>query len=216
MIFFNPPYSKIKGIIFSYIKDYFFRYKSLPSKDNLILDIIDSNKLNEREEKELQDYQLRLIKETVTLQWLLDKTEIWCKDRSLHNAILKSIQIVEGSDKGISKTAIPSILQEALSVCFDHSIGHAYNDDYILRLDNRLKKDKKIPFDIDNFNEITKGGLSSKTLSVVVAGTGVGKSLFMCHCATSALKKGNNVLYITCEMSEEAILQKEIRFNLCY
>lgn len=206
--YFEEPYVDIKKGIFNRINEYFLNYDSLPTKESLILDLKSSNVLNAHDQDLLHTYIEKLDNNASSLQWLVDKTEEWCKNRGWHNAIIKAIEITEGSNKNLQKTAIPGIMQEALSICFDHSIGHSYNVDYKERLENRKRVDKKVPFDIKLFNEITKGGLSPKTLSVIVAGTGVGKSLFMCHHAASCIKSGRNVLYITCEMSEDCIADR--------
>ncbi len=141
-------------------------------------------------------------------EWLLNETEKFCKDKAVYNAIVHSIQIIDGKDQTHTQEAIPDILQNALGVCFDSSVGH----DYIIDSDNRFdfyhRDEEKLPFDLDMFNKITKGGLPNKTLNIALAGTGVGKSLFMCHMASGCLSQGKNVLYITMEMSEERIAER--------
>ena len=132
----------------------------------------------------------------------------WCQDRAIYLALMRSIKIADGGDKKISKDAIPSILQEALAVSFDEHIGHSYTEQAEERYDFYHRKEEKVPFDLEKFNFITKGGLSNKTLNVALAGTGVGKSLFMCHVASSILLQGRNVLYITMEMAEERIAER--------
>ena len=144
----------------------------------------------------------------LTTNELLDATEKWCQDRAIYLALMRSIKIADGGDKKISKDAIPSILQEALAVSFDEHIGHSYTEQAEERYEFYHRKEEKVPFDLEKFNFITKGGLSNKTLNVALAGTGVGKSLFMCHCAGAALTQGYNVLYITCEMAEEKIAER--------
>ena len=138
----------------------------------------------------------------------LDTTEKWCKERALYLALMSSIKIAEGNDEQRAAGAIPTILSEALAVTFDNHIGHDYLEDYEERYDFYHQKEEKIPFDLEFFNKITKGGLPNKTLNVALAGTGVGKSLFMCHCASSVLLQGKNVLYITLEMAEEKIAER--------
>ena len=137
-----------------------------------------------------------------------DATEKWCQERAVYNAILRSIKIAEGGDKEVSKDAIPSILQEALAVSFNEHIGHDYVQNVEERYDYYHLEEHKIPFDIDKLNLVTKGGLPNKTLNVALAGTGVGKSLFMCHMASACLSIGYNVLYITMEMAEEKIAER--------
>ena len=140
--------------------------------------------------------------------WLLDATEKWCQDRAIYLALMQSIKIADGGDKKFTKGAIPSILQDALAVSFDEHIGHDYIEQSSDRYEFYHRKEEKIPFDLEKFNFITKGGLPNKTLNIALAGTGVGKSLFMCHMAGSALSQGYNVLYITCEMAEEKIAER--------
>ena len=149
-----------------------------------------------------------LEKDEVGLEWLPDQTEQWCKDKAIYNAVLNSIHIIEGKDKEQTPDALPSLLTEALSVSFDKHVGH----DYIEQSDDRYefynRSEEKIPFDLDFFNRITKGGMPNKTLNIAIAGTGVGKSLFMCHVAAATLMQGKNVLYITMEMAEEKIAER--------
>jgi archaellum biogenesis ATPase FlaH len=141
-------------------------------------------------------------------KWLLDETEKFCKDKAVYNAILKSISVLEGNDRSLSKDGIPSLLQSALGVCFDNAVGHDYFEDLSSRFDYYNKVEARIPFDLELFNKITQGGLPNKTLNIALAGTGVGKSLFMCHVAAGALSQGKNVLYITLEMAEERIAER--------
>ena len=141
-------------------------------------------------------------------KWLLDETEKFCKDKAVYNAILRSISVMDGRDAQLSKDGIPTLLQEALSVCFDNSVGHDYFDNSNERYEFYHRLEARIPFDLDLFNKITQGGLPNKTLNIALAGTGVGKSLFMCHVAASTLAQGKNVLYITMEMAEERIAER--------
>jgi replicative DNA helicase len=147
-------------------------------------------------------------KEETNNEWLIEETEKFCKDKAVYNAILNSIQILDGKDKQHTKDGIPSLLQEALGVCFDSSVGHDYIDNADARYEFYHKKENRIPFDLDLFNRITQGGLPNKTLNIILAGTGVGKSLFMCHMASNVLSQGKNVLYITMEMAEERIAER--------
>jgi archaellum biogenesis ATPase FlaH len=149
-----------------------------------------------------------LTSKETNVDWLLGETEKFCRDKAVYNAILHSIKIIDGGDKVNTKDSIPSILSDALAVSFDNHVGHDYIEDYDERYDFYHRIEEKIPFDLDMFNKITKGGLSKKTLNVVLAGTGVGKSLFMCHVAASTLMQGKNVLYITMEMAEERIAER--------
>ena len=148
------------------------------------------------------------LKSDIDTDYLINETEKWCRDRAVYNAIMESIQIIEGKDKEKTEGAIPEILSNALGVSFDQAIGHDYVDDSDARFEFYNKKEERIPWDLDYFNKITKGGIPNKTLNIVLAGTGVGKSLFMCHQAASVLTQGKNVLYITLEMAEERIAER--------
>ena len=142
------------------------------------------------------------------LQWLLDTTEKWCRDRAIYLALIESISLADGKDDTKGRDAIPSILSDALAVSFDNHVGHDYLIDYEERYESYHRKEDKIPFDLEFFDKVTKGGLPNKTLNIALAGTGVGKSLFMCHFASSVLLQGKNVLYITMEMAEEKIAER--------
>ena len=148
------------------------------------------------------------LSKTSNTEWLINETEKFCKDKAVYNAIVKSIGIVDGKDKEMHKEGIPSLLQEALNICFDNSVGHDYIENAEDRFDFYNHKENKIPFDLEYFNKITQGGLSNKSLNICLAGTGVGKSLFMCHMASNILAQGKNVLYITMEMAEERIAER--------
>jgi archaellum biogenesis ATPase FlaH len=147
-------------------------------------------------------------KSDIDTEYLIRESEKWCREKAIYNAIMDSITIIDGKDKERSEGAIPEILSDALGVSFDQAIGHDYIDNSDERFDFYNKKEDRIPFDLDYFNKITKGGLPNKTLNIALAGTGVGKSLFMCHCAASVLEQGKNVLYITMEMAEERIAER--------
>jgi len=147
-------------------------------------------------------------KSDIDTEYLIQEAEKWCKEKAIYNAIMESIQIIDGKDDIRSEGAIPELLSDALGVSFDQQIGHDYIDNSEERFDFYNRKEDRIPFDLDYFNKITKGGLPNKTLNIALAGTGVGKSLFMCHCAASALEQGKNVLYITLEMAEERIAER--------
>jgi replicative DNA helicase len=148
------------------------------------------------------------IKPETEIQWLIDKTEKFCQEKAIYNGVLRAISILDGKDKSQDKGAIPTILSDALAVSFDTTVGHDYLEDSDERYEFYHRKEERIPFDLDYFNKITKGGLPAKTLNIALAGTGVGKSLFMCHVAAGAMVQGKNVLYITLEMAEEKIAER--------
>ena len=170
---------------------------------------LQESNLNEGIFKEAQALVTTLVlTEQSNADWLLVETEKFCKDKAVYNAILQSIGVMEGRDKNISKDGIPSLLQDALGVCFDASVGHDYFEDASSRFDFYNRAETRIPFDLDYFNKITQGGIPNKTLNIALAGTGVGKSLFMCHMAAGCIGQGKNVLYITLEMAEERIAER--------
>ena len=200
--------SRTDQALFSIIDAYVDKYNNLPSKTALAVEIGDYVGLNDDEEKSLQEYVSTLSEDSVTDQdWLVEQTEKFCQDKAVYNAIMQSIQIFDGKTK-MDKGSIPQLLSDALGVSFDTAIGHDFVDDAAARYEFYHKKEHRVPFDLDYFNKITKGGLPRKTLNVALAGTGVGKSLFMCHCAAGNLTKGLNVLYITMEMAEERIAER--------
>ena len=197
-------------IVFKTIALYVDRYKSPPEDREIIKLDLQKATLNEEQYKVAQEY-VDNLHQTISeeqFKWLVDETEKWCKDKAIYNAILNGIHIIDGKSKDQTPDAIPEILTEALSVSFDTHIGHDYMEQYEERYDYYHEKEEKIPFDLDFFNRITKGGLPNKTLNVCLAGTGVGKSLFMCHVAASTLLQGKNVLYITLEMAEKRIAER--------
>ena len=197
-------------LTFKLIQDYITKYNALPSKEALNIDLQNKNNVSETSFKEANDIIEGLSLDNKTsLSWLVEHTEKFCQDQALFNAISKSIQLINGDLKqDISKGAIPEMLSEALSVSFDTNIGHDLVDDWERRFDLYHTRETKIPFNLEYFNKITKGGLSKKTLNICLAGTGVGKSMFMCHCASGNLVDGLNVLYITLEMAEEKIAER--------
>lgn len=195
-------------VIFEEIQDFSTKYDKIPTKEVVIINLQNRNDLTEDVYKESITKIKGYSEEWVDKDWLVNSTEKWCKDRAIYNALLSSIQIADGKDPKISRDAIPSILQEALAVSFDEYIGHDYVDNAEQRYDYYHKDEAKIAFDLEKFNLITKGGLPNKTLNVALAGTGVGKSLFMCHVASACLSQGKNVLYITLEMAEEKIAER--------
>jgi replicative DNA helicase len=199
----------LEKVVYSEIYDYIDRFNSLPTKEAVIIQL-GEKKLNESE----YEGATRLVSEALAedtqenIQWLLEKTEDWCQERAVYNAIMDSIQIMDGKDSKNDKGAIPKILSDALGVSFDSHIGHDFIEQSDERFDFYHRKEEKLPFDIELLNTITKGGLPNKTLNIALAGTGVGKSLFMCHCAAGNLSQGKNVLYITMEMAEEKIAER--------
>ena len=199
---------KKERIIYEEISDFISKYDKRASQEILSIEVKNRSDLNETEYREVQQVIDGCVEEEINQEWLSDTTEKWCKDRAIYLALMESIGIADGGDEKKNRDAIPSILQEALAVCFDNNIGHDYLEDYEQRYDFYHKKEDKIPFDLEYLNKITKGGLPPKTLNVALAGTGVGKSLFMCHVASSVLLQGRNVLYITMEMAEEKIAER--------
>ena len=195
-------------IIYEEIADFAAKYDKVPTKEVLTINLQSRGDLTDETFKDSTTKVRELTDDWVDYDWLLDATEKWCQDRAIYLALMQSIKIADGGDKKLTKGAIPSILQDALSVSFDEHIGHDYIEQSSDRYEFYHRKEEKIPFDLEKFNYITKGGLPNKTLNIALAGTGVGKSLFMCHMAGSALTQGYNVLYITCEMAEEKIAER--------
>ena len=203
--YFNETHEKV---IYEEVWNFASNYELLPTKEVLTINIEGRKDLNDEVYQSAIKTIQSLSDDSVEYNWLLDTTEKWCKDRAIYLALMESIKIADDSNKKVSKDAIPAILQEALSVSFDEHVGHDYVNNVEERYDFYHLKEDKIPFDLDKFNSITKGGLPNKTLNVALAGTGVGKSLFMCHCAANCLQQGKNVLYITMEMAEEKIAER--------
>ena len=195
-------------IIFQEISSFIQEYNKLATKEILSIEVEKRNDINDSNFKEVVDIISSLEDEVGELDWLIDSTEKWCRDRAIYLALMESIQLADGKDESKGRDAIPSILSDALSVSFDNHVGHDYLQDYEKRFESYHRKEDRIPFDLEYFNKITKGGLPNKTLNIALAGTGVGKSLFMCHVASSALIEGKNVLYITLEMAEEKIAER--------
>ena len=200
--------SRIDRAVFNFISTYVKKYNNCPTTTALVIEADNSTGFNEEEHEQIVDTIGKLKQDNTDRQWLLDQTEKFCQDRAIYNAIMSSIQILDGRDEKKDKGSIPTILSDALAVSFDSHIGHDFLEDYEKRYESYHRKESRIPFDLEYFNRITKGGLPNKTLNVALAGTGVGKSLFMCHCAAANLTNGNNVLYITMEMSEEKIAER--------
>src|SRR5210317_1600519 len=208
--FIKPHYfsKKDERELYVEVEKFVTKYKNLPTKEAILIELNNRKDLNEEEYKGIKDLVNTISYEETDLQWLLDTTEKFCKDRAVHNAVLDGIKILDNKDKTRTPEAIPSILADALAVSFDNHIGHDYIADAQARFDWYHTKEKRYPFDLSFFNRITKGGVPSKTLNIALAGTGVGKSLFMCHVASSFLTQGQNVLYITLEMAEERIAER--------
>ena len=208
--FIEPTYfeQRTEKVIFEEIAQFIVKYGSAITTEALNIEVENRTDLNEGEIKETRDICDSFNDFPVDQQWLLDTTEKWCRDRAIYLALMESIHIADGNDSKKNRDAIPSILSDALAVSFDNNIGHDYLQNYEERYEYYHKKEDKIPFDLEYFNKITQGGLPNKTLNVALAGTGVGKSLFMCHVASSVLLQGRNVLYITMEMAEEKIAER--------
>ena len=195
-------------VVFEEIATFLKAYDSLPSKEVLQIEVGKRTDLTQDEFQSTEQLIDALGESEYEQEWVLDTTEAWCKERAIYNALMESIKIADGQDDKKNRDAIPSILSDALAVGFDQHVGHDYIDDAEDRYAYYHKIENKIPFDLEYFNKITSGGLSDKTLNIALAGTGVGKSLFMCHVASSCLVQGKNVLYITLEMAEEKIAER--------
>ena len=208
--FIKPEYfeQRSEKVIFEEITNFIVKYGSAITIEALNIETENRTDLTENEIKEIRDINSSFVETVVDNQWLLDSTEKWCRDRAIYLALMESISLADGKDDKKGRDAIPSILSDALSVSFDNHIGHDYLNDYEERYESYHRKEDKIPFDLEFFNKVTKGGLPNKTLNIALAGTGVGKSLFMCHVASSVLLQGKNVLYITLEMAEEKIAER--------
>ena len=200
--------NKNQRIVFKEISSFALKYSKLPTKTSLEVELDNRKDLTEQQYKDITSIVDSFQSEEVDGQWLLDTTEKFCKDKAVYNAVVDGISIIEGRDKKRKPDALPSLLTNALAVSFDNRVGHDYLTDAEDRYDYYHKKEDRIPFDLDFFNKITKGGLPQKTLNIALAGTGVGKSLFMCHMAANCLNQGRNVLYITLEMAEERIAER--------
>jgi len=194
-------------VVYEEIKKFVIEYNSIPTRESLVIDVDDRSDLNQQQYGEICNLIQNLDPISVENDWLINTTEKWCRDRAIYLALMESVQLADGQGEK-NRDAIPSILQEALAVSFDNHVGHDYIIDAEGRYEYYRKKEDRIEFDLDYFNKITKGGLPNKTLNVALAGTGVGKSLFMCHVASSVLLQGRNVLYITMEMAEERIAER--------
>jgi replicative DNA helicase len=208
--FIQPDYfeSKSEKVIFEEIVQFIVKYGSAITIEALNIEVENRTDLTEEQVKEVREINKSLNDSPVEKQWLLDTTEKWCRDRAIYLALMESIHIADGNNEKKNRDAIPSILSDALAVSFDNNIGHDYLQNYEERYEFYHRQEDKIEFDLEYFNKITKGGIPNKTLNIALAGTGVGKSLFMCHVASSVLLQGRNVLYITLEMAEERIAER--------
>jgi replicative DNA helicase len=195
-------------VVFDEINKYVQQYQTQPPLNAIAIECERRTDLSQDGFQNILNLLKTFTEDKVDPEWLINTTEKWCKDRAVYLSLLESIKIADGKDKTKTRDAIPSILSEALGVCFDEHVGHDYIEDFESRYDFYHRKEEKLPFDLEFFNKITKGGLPCKTLNIALAGTGVGKSLFMCHVAASSLLQGKNVLYITLEMAEERIAER--------
>jgi len=221
-LFYNEPYVRkalpfikedyfshpIEKILFKQIEEFVLEYKNVPTKETIIIELNNRKDIREDDYKSVKELVDTLNKEEVDQEWLLDTTEKFCKGRAVHNAVLTGIKILDKKDKTRTPEAIPGILSNALAVSFDTHIGHDYIEDSQSRYDFYHTKEKQLAFDLEYMNKATKGGVPPKTLNICLAGTGVGKSLYMCHTASSFLLQGKNILYITLEMAEERIAER--------
>ena len=208
--FIEPDYfnDRNERVVFEHITKYASEYNSLITKEVLQIEIEDRRDITQDEVKNIFGTINELEDIECDFEWLSDTTEKWCRDRAIYLALMESIKIADGQDNKKNRDAIPTILSDALSVSFNRNVGHDYLEDYEERYELYNRKESRIQFDLEYFNKITKGGLPNKTLNIALAGTGVGKSLFMCHHASSVLLEGKNVLYITLEMAEEKIAER--------
>ena len=208
--FIKPEYFEgIYRILFRETAKFVTKYNKLPTAEAFKIELDQSDRLNGENYTVAMDLLPQLFaKEKTDSDWLIQNTEKWCQDRAIYNAVMESISIIDGKHETMTKGALPDLLSKALGVAFDTNVGHDYIDNVEDRWDFYNKQEERIPFDLEHFNTITKGGVANNTLNIALAGTGVGKSLFMCHVASSALTDGKNVLYITMEMAEERIAER--------
>mgnify|MGYP001287434113 FL=1 len=205
----NEYFEGVYRQLFKQVGLYVQKYNKLPTQESFKIELDDADNFNDEQYRHAVEILPDIFKtEEIDNEWLIDKTEKWCQDRALHNAVMESISIIDGKHQSLSKNALPEILSDALAVNFDANIGHDYLGNFNDRYEFYHKEEERVPFDLEYFNKITKGGLPNKTLNICLAGTGVGKSLFMCHQASAALTDQKNVLYITMEMAEERIAER--------
>ena len=200
--------NRSQKIVYEEILKFVEEYNKPVTKEILCIEAEKRQDITDGDYKEITQLISSLEEAPTEFDWLVSTTEKWCRDRAIYLALMESIQIADGQDEKKNRDAIPTILSDALAVSFDTHVGHDYLQDYEARYESYHKKEDKTEFDLEYFNKITKGGLPNKTLNIALAGTGVGKSLFMCHVAASALLNGKNVLYITLEMAEEKIAER--------
>jgi len=207
--FIKPDYFQgVYKTLFKEAGKYVAKYNKLPSSESLAIELQNTNMSEDQYAMAMDIVPQLFTKEKIDDQWLLDNTEKWCQDRAIYNSIMESISIIDGKHESLTKNALPELLQKALGVAFDRNVGHDYIENVEERYEFYHKEEDRIPFDLEYFNRITKGGVPNKTLNIALAGTGVGKSLYMCHVAASSLVEGRNVLYITMEMAEERIAER--------
>ena len=208
--FIEPDYFSDRSdrLVFEGIAEFIVKYDKPATQEILSIELENNTSVTEEEYKQICQLITDLSTAPVNIDWLMDTTEKWCRDKAIYLALMESIKIADGQHEKKGRDAIPSILSDALAVSFDNHIGHDYLNDFQERYEAYHRKEDRIPFDLEYFNKITKGGLPNKTLNIALAGTGVGKSLFMCHMASSVLLQGRNVLYITAEMAEEKIAER--------
>lgn len=203
-------FSGAHRIVFNEVVDFVNKYSKLPNSEALTIELQSNSKIPTDDIPEVFSIigEMGEVHEDTNKEWLIEQTEKWCQDKSIYLAIMESIDIIDGKHDSLTKNALPELLSDALAVTFDTNVGHDYIDNADSRYEFYHKEEEHLPFDLTMFNEITKGGLVNKTLNIALAGTGVGKSLFMCHIAAGALTQMKNVLYITMEMSEERIAER--------
>ena len=208
--FIKPDYFQgVYKTLFKEAGKYVAKYNKLPTTETLTIELQDTTNLSDEQyTMAMEIIPLLFTGEKIDEKWLLDSTEKWCQDRAIYNAVMESISIIDGKHDTLTKGALPDLLSKALGVGFDNAIGHDYIENVEERYEFYHTEEDRIPFDLEYFNKITKGGVPRKTLNIALAGTGVGKSLFMCHVASAALVEGRNVLYITMEMAEERIAER--------
>ena len=207
--FIKPDYFQgVYKTLFKESAKYVSKYNKLPTSETLSIELQETNMSDEQFRVAMDIVPQLFMVEKIDEKWLFDSTEKWCQDRAIHIAIMESISIIDGKHETLTKGALPDLLSKALGVAFDTNVGHDYVENFEERFDFYHRDESRIPFDLEYFNKITKGGIPNKTLNVALAGTGVGKSLFMCHVAASSLVEGRNVLYITMEMAEERIAER--------
>ncbi len=202
--YFEGPYRTL----FKEAGKYVAKYNKLPTAESFMVELNNSTLSGDAYSAACDIAETLFIGDKVDEQWLLNNTEKWCQDRAIYNAVMESITIIDGKHQDLTKNALPQLLSDALAVTFDASVGHDYIEDVEARYEFYHAEEDRIPFDIDYFNKITKNGVPNKTLNIALAGTGVGKSLFMCHVAAGALTENRNVLYITMEMAEQRIAER--------